>query len=116
MSELRRTGRRGWQVGAFNFAGSAPLTAIAYCSRHAPRTTTAEKSSTVDASSGARVRARCGRGKRVAFGGYSADVNDAFVVLHGLERTSARAFRVSALNGTSTAAGDLTAYAYCAKR
>jgi hypothetical protein len=117
LSELRRTGKRGWQVGAFNFSGTAPMTAIAYCSRHSPPTTTAKESVTVEGSGKARVTARCDRGERLAFGGYSADVtySKAFVLLHGLKRTGARALQVSARNGNSTGAGKLTAYAYCAK-
>ncbi len=117
LSELRRTGKRGWRVGAFNFAGTAPLTAIAYCSRHAPRTTTAKETVTVAAPGKARVKASCARGERLAFGGYSADVthSDAFVLLHELKRTDARTFEASARNGNSVGAGALTAYAYCAK-
>ncbi|HXF00561.1 MAG TPA: hypothetical protein VN458_09465 [Solirubrobacterales bacterium] len=116
VSELRRTGKHGWRVGAFNFAHSAPVTAIAYCSKHAPRTTTEKKTVTVESNDVARVKAKCGRDKRVAFGGYRADVtfNDAFVSLHGLERTSARVWKVSAFNTNGTDAGQLTAYAYCA--
>lgn len=118
LSELRRTGKRGWRVGAFNFAGSAPLTSIAYCSEHAPGTTTVKETVTVEASGKARVKAKCGNNERLAFGGSSAEVtySDAFVLLHGLERTSARALQVSARNGNGTGAGDLTAYAYCTKR
>ncbi len=117
LSELRRVGGRGWRVGAFNSTGKAPLTAIAYCSEQAPRTTTAKETVAVEPSGRARVNARCHRGERLAFGGYSADVGtEAAVMLHGLERTSARTWRVSARSTTETAAGKLTAYAYCAPR
>jgi hypothetical protein len=73
---------------------------------------------TVAASGKATLKAKCARDERVKFGGYSADVtfNDAFVILHGLERTAARSWLVSALNGSSQDPGDLTAYAYCARR
>jgi hypothetical protein len=56
VSELRRTGNRGWRVGAFNFAGSAPLTAIAYCSEHAPKTTAVEEKVTVEPNGRGRSR------------------------------------------------------------
>jgi hypothetical protein len=117
LSELRRKGKRGWQVGAFNFAGEAPLTAIAYCSEHAPRTTTVEEAVNVDPNGRGRVKARCESGKRLAFGGYKADVTNsrAFILLRRLERTSARAWQVSARNTNGQGAGDLTAFAYCAK-
>ncbi len=115
LSELRRTGKRGWRVGAFNYAGSAPLTAIAYCSEQAPKTTLVEEKVTVGPSGRGRVKARCDRGERVAFGGYKADVDfDTGLLLHGLRRTSARAWQVTARNGSTPA--DLTAYAYCAER
>jgi hypothetical protein len=103
-------------VGAFNFTGEAPLTAIAYCSMHAPRTTTVEETVNVDPDGRGRVKATCAGGERLAFGGYKADVTHsrAFILLRGSEHTSARAWRVSARNG-SQGAGDLTAFAYCAK-
>ena len=118
LSEMRRTGKRAWQVGAFNFAGKARLTAIAYCSKNAPATTAAQKTVTLGPSGKARLEVRCTRDERLKFGGYKADVtnSDAFVILHGLERTSARVLRVSALNANSQDPGDLTAYAYCARR
>jgi len=117
LSELRRMGKRGWQVGAFNFTGEAPLTAIAYCSTHAPRTTTVEETVNVDPDGRGRVKAKCDGGERLAFGGYKADVTHsrAFILLRSLERTSAGAWQVSARNGNQ-GAGDLTAFAYCAKR
>jgi hypothetical protein len=118
LSEMRRTGRRAWQVGAFNFTGSAKLTAIAYCSKHAPATTAAQKTVTLGPSGTAKLEPRCARDERLSFGGYKADVtfSDAFVILHGLERVSGRTLQVSALNNSSQDAGDLTAYAYCARR
>jgi hypothetical protein len=118
LSELRKVGKRGWQVGALNFADTAELTAIAYCSKHAPKTRTVSEIVTVEGNSEERLVAKCGKGKRLAFGGYSADVttNDAFVLLHGLARTSAREWQVSARNDNASDAGNLTAYAYCAKK
>jgi hypothetical protein len=107
-THLKLAGERGWRAGAV----------IAYCSKHAPRATTAKETVTVEASGKATLKANCSRDERLAFGGYNADVtnSDAFVSLHGMERTSARAWKVSAVNGDSQAAGDLTAFAYCAKR
>jgi hypothetical protein len=118
LSELRRKGKRGWQVGAFNFTGEAPLTAIAYCSHHAPRTTTVEEGVNVDPSGRGRVQAKCEGGERLAFGGYKADVTHsrAFILLRSLKRTSGRAWQVSARNTNTQGAGDLTAFAYCAKQ
>jgi hypothetical protein len=114
LSKLRRKGKRGWQVGAFNFTGEAPLTAIAYCSKHAPRTTTVEETVNVESDGRGRVKAKCEGGERLAFGGYKADVTHsrAFILLRGSERTSARAWQVSARNGNQ-GAGDLTAFANC---
>jgi hypothetical protein len=104
-------------VGAFNFTGEAPLTAIAYCSEHVPRTTAVEEKVTVESDGRGRVKAKCENGERLAFGGFKADVTQsrAFILLRGLERTSARAWQVNALNGNQ-GAGELTAFAYCAKR
>lgn len=116
LSELRKKGKRGWRVGALNFDGTAELTAIAYCSKHAPKTKTVSNVVTVDGGGEERLTAKCGASKRLAFGGYSADVttNDPFVLLHGLRRTSARKWEVSARNDNGVSPGNLTAYAYCA--
>jgi hypothetical protein len=118
LSDLRRAGKRRWVVGAFNFEGSPELTAIAYCSKHAPKTSTKSKTVTVPGDGEEVLRAKCGRNKRLRFGGYSADVtyNDAFVMLHGLARTSSRTWQVSARNDNLTSPGELTAYAYCEKK
>jgi hypothetical protein len=118
LSDLRRIGKRGWLVGALNLSGSAPLTAIAYCSKDAPKTSTESETVTLAPSEAAELTARCGRGTRLAFGGFSADViNDAaFVIPQALARTGGRTWQVTARNDHPVVAGDLTAYAYCAKK
>jgi hypothetical protein len=62
--------------------------------------------------------AECGRGEQLAFGGYSANVtlDDEFVPLHGLARTGPRSWQASARNDNSSTPGNLTAFAYCAKK
>jgi hypothetical protein len=116
LSELRLDGKRGWRAGVYNFKGTAKLTAIAYCSELAPRTTTESTSTILQGDEVDSLTPRCGRHKRVAFGGYKGAVTsgDAFVLLRGLERVSARTFRVSAENQNSSDAGSLKAFAYCA--
>jgi hypothetical protein len=118
LSELRKTGKRGWTVGALNFDGTAELTAIAYCSKHATKTTTTSESVIVEGTGEELLAAKCDQGERLAFGGYSADVetSNPFVLLHGLARTSGRAWQVSARNDNPVSPGNLTAFAYCAKK
>jgi hypothetical protein len=118
LSDLRRIGKRGGLVGAFNFDSTAPLTAIAYCSKDAPKASTESETVTLAPSEDTQLTARCGRGERLAFGGFSGEVSvsDGFVVLKGLARTGGRGWRVTAREESSNFAGDLSAYAYCAKK
>lgn len=118
LSDLRRVGKRRWLVGVFNFNDTAPLTAIAYCSKKAQKTSTESETITLQGNEVNEVTARCGRGERVAFGGFSGDVtaNEAFVLLRGLARTSARKWAVTAVNENEFFSGELTAFAYCAEK
>jgi hypothetical protein len=118
VSQLSRAGKRGWVAAAFNFDDTAPLTAIAYCSKQAAKTTTHHKTVSVGGDEPGKATARCGRGEQLAFGGYRAEVHfiGAFVLLRGLARASARSWKVDAFNGNEVSAGDLTAFAYCAKK
>jgi hypothetical protein len=118
LDEARRSGKRGWLVGALNFDVPAPLTAIAYCSKQAPKTSTVSETVEVEGDGTELLTASCGRGERLAFGGYSGEAtgNFAFLLLHGLSRESTRTWQVSAHNDNPVSAGELTAYAYCAKK
>ena len=118
LSDLRRIGKRGWLVGALNLDSTAPLTAIAYCSKDAPKTSAESETVTIAPSADAQLTARCGRGERLAFGGFSGDVDpdQAFVILQGLARTGGRTWQVTARDDHPVSSGDLTAYAYCAKK
>jgi hypothetical protein len=118
ISDLRRVSKRRWLVGAVNFADTAQLTAIAYCSKKAPKTSTESETVTLGPDEAGSATARCGRGERLAFGGFSAEVGRVgeFVLVRGLARTTPREWQASAIENNSAMSGDLTAFAYCAEK
>jgi hypothetical protein len=94
--------------------GTGTLTVLAYCGRR-PELRTVSASTTVPKGAQESATATCPPGTSVAFGGFRAQVRPApgpEVTLNGLERVSARRWRVSAVNLESPS-GKLTAIAYC---
>jgi hypothetical protein len=115
---MKRTTQRAWKASGINLGeANGTLTSIVYCGK-APRT--AERSKTVTIPSEhtpGSVNAECHRGEKLAFGGFEADVNvdNEFVLIDGLRRTSPRKWKANANNehGGSSQPGDLRALAYC---
>jgi hypothetical protein len=94
--------------------GKGTLTVLAYCGRR-PALRTVSASTTVAKGAQASVTAVCPPKTSVAFGGFRATIRPApgpEVTLNGLERISARQWRVSAVN-LEGPSGKLTAIAYC---
>jgi hypothetical protein len=94
--------------------GTGTLTVLAYCGRRPIRRTVAA-STTVGPQKQASVTAVCPPNTSVLFGGFRAQIRPApgpEVTLNGLERISARRWRVSAVN-LEGPSGKLTAIAYC---
>ena len=94
--------------------GAGTLTVFAYCGSRPVRQTVAA-STTVGPQTQASVTAVCPPKTSVLFGGFRAQIRPApgpEVMLNGLERVSARQWRVSAVN-LEGPAGKLTAIAYC---
>jgi hypothetical protein len=119
---LELTSDRTWRDSATNYSSSAAnATAIAYCGNRRGLTTRTKtvdvpKSSTIGAQP-TSVSARCPEGKRVAFGGFTAEIAPNFtpeVHVSSLELTSPRTWTAAGLNvGDGDSSGQLTAIAYC---
>ncbi len=118
ITAMRRTTKRSWQVRGANLQGSSSgrLTAIAYCGRSATKEVVAE--ATVAPGTKAGVTARCPRGSRVRFGGFSApfDASDGKPgsVIGKLARGLAREWNLRAIaNPSNPNAVTIRAFAYC---
>jgi hypothetical protein len=111
--------RRGtaWKVGAFSFVNGGEMTAIAYCSKDAPRVRPAIEQVDAPANASVSATATCGDGRVVRFGGLRATVtsSDEYVLTTAFAPSGRRGWRVAATNGNDNDDGDLTAFAYCAK-
>lgn len=111
--------RRGtaWKVGAFSFVNGGEMTAIAYCSKDAPRVRPAIDQVDAPANASVSATATCGDGRVVRFGGLRATVtsSDEYVLTTAFAPSGRRGWRVAATNGNDNDDGDLTAFAYCAK-
>jgi hypothetical protein len=118
VSGMKRTTQRAWKASGINLGeANGTLTSIAYCGK-APRTTERSKTVTIPSeSTPGSVTAKCHRGGKLAFGGFEADVNvdNEFVLINGLRRTSSRKWKANANNEHtgSSQPGELTALAYC---
>jgi hypothetical protein len=120
----KRTGKRGWKVGGFNFAGPggssgpASLTAYAYCKAPGPKIVTRSKDATV--SSGLRTSSvNCPKHGKALSGGFDGHVNAAGGQLTGTGALNSkraahgRAWTTSALSVSAPNEGTITTYAYC---
>jgi hypothetical protein len=104
-------------------ANAGPVTAIAYCSKDAPKLKTVSQTAVVPgAAADLTVTATCPRGWTVAFGGWASDLKydpaaGSHVYINGLFRSSSRGWtaRASNHNAAGDKAGSLTSLAYCKK-
>jgi hypothetical protein len=118
VSGMKRTTQRAWKASGINLGDAdGALTAIAYCGK-APKTSERSRTVTIPSEdTPGSVTAKCHRGEALAFGGFEADVNveNEFVLINGLRRTSGRKWRATANNEHNgpNEPGDLTAFAYC---
>ncbi|MFN8159925.1 MAG: hypothetical protein U0R52_02615 [Solirubrobacterales bacterium] len=101
-----------WLARAVNFAGPGRLTSIAYCAQ-VGRLTRVVTKKPVPAGRLRAIVATCPRGASVRFGGYTSSA-DSYVGLVGLERPSARRWKVTAY-ADSDGPRTVSAVAMCGK-
>lgn len=108
---------QGWTTEIYNFEGPRKVTSYAYCSKDAPTLSTVGVSTSVPGGAKSVQKPACPSGKHVVSGGYKATVtnSDAFVLLRALQREGSKTWKVVTHNDNNNDAGDLTAFAYCAK-
>ena len=117
LESIYRPSKRVLRVRGY-FPGSQPatLTGIATCKRK-PKSREVSKTITVAADTQDSVTAKCPKGRRIAFGGFSGDLNPtgAYVSPLAAFAESQRRWTVVGTNESSTTPGELSAYAYCGK-
>lgn len=115
----KRDGPRSWTVRGWNLSDgpddAGELSSTAYCG-NVGRTKAFSKTKKIQPSSATSVKARCPRGRKLAYGGYKASASESqgISMVTGLERLDARTFRVTAAATLlTTASPPVTAIAYC---
>jgi hypothetical protein len=117
VSTLVRPTARKLSTQAWNFGDPGELTAIARCKKR-PKARQASESTTLEQFEEDSVTVRCPKGKRIVFGGFRGEREDAFsapsVFVTAARRTGARAWTVEGSNAGDLP-GELRALAYCGK-
>jgi hypothetical protein len=117
VNTLVRPSKRKLTTEAYNFGDTGELTAIGRCEKR-PRSKPVSESTTLEQYEEGSVTASCPKGKRIVFGGFHGEREDAFsapgVFVTAARRTGARGWTVEGSNAGDLA-GELEALAYCGK-
>jgi hypothetical protein len=118
LAGLKKEAQKRWTVAVLAFEPDEKITSFAYCSEHAPRTTTVSKSYTVPNNQTTSATPKCPKGKVAVGGGYESQVtvSDEFGLLRATKRAGSRGWKTTVRddNGENRPP-DVTAYAYCAE-
>jgi hypothetical protein len=113
--ESQKVGQRSWRVSSQRFGpGLSRVTAIVYCSKTGPKTTTKSSSGALAANAITRVSASCGSAGKAQAGGTSVPpaASEGLGVIESF-RSAGKTWRSSAEAFIDTPT--LTTYVYCAK-
>ena len=117
VNTLVRPTKRKLSTEAYNFGTAGELTAIARCKK-GPKSKRVSESTTLEQYEEDSVTATCPKGKRIVFGGFYGEREDAFsapsVFVTAARRSGARGWTVEGSNAGDLP-GELEALAYCGK-